>query len=118
MQASAGLLGACGVALAAAGAHRGGGELTAIAANFAILHAGAALGLSALVSQARRGGSWVLLSAGLMLIGTILFSGDLALAGLFGLRPWPLAAPLGGTTLIVAWLILSVAFTFRVLRPR
>ena len=116
LQAGAGLLGASGVALSAAAAHKGGGELTAIAATMAILHAGSVLAITALVGLASSGAVWLLCEAALMVLGTILFSGDLALAALAGLHPWPSAAPFGGGMLILAWTALAVTFASRALR--
>ena len=43
-----------------------------------------------------------------MAVGVLLFSGAVAL-GSFELRPVPMAAPTGGTVLILAWLVLAVA---------
>ncbi|MDE3176065.1 MAG: DUF423 domain-containing protein, partial [Pseudomonadota bacterium] len=53
----AALMGAGGVALAAASTHQGGGEFGRTAAQFLILHAGALLGVSAAARAAtpRRG---------------------------------------------------------------
>jgi uncharacterized membrane protein YgdD (TMEM256/DUF423 family) len=40
-------------------------------------------------------------------VGTILFSGDLALLSIWGLKPIPLAAPTGGMGMILGWLWLA-----------
>jgi uncharacterized membrane protein YgdD (TMEM256/DUF423 family) len=105
--ALAGLYGAAGVGLAAWAAHRSGGERLMTAALFLILHAGplAAVGLAA----PRRG---LLLAASGLALGAFLFSGDLALSLLAGLRPWPMAAPAGGMLLIAGWLWLAAAALF------
>ncbi len=114
VQAAAGLVGAAGVALAAAAAHKGGGDLTAVAATFAILHAGAMVALTG--SALAGSGAVLVVAAGLMGIGTALFSGDLALVGLFGSRPWPQAAPLGGVLLILAWVGVATSAALRAVR--
>jgi uncharacterized membrane protein YgdD (TMEM256/DUF423 family) len=105
--ALAGLYGAAGVGLAAWAAHRSGGERLMTAALFLILHAGplAAVGLAA----PRRA---LLLAASALALGAFLFSGDLALSLLAGLRPWPMAAPAGGMLLIAGWLWLAAAALF------
>ena len=114
MQAVAGLIGAAGVMLAAAAAHKGGGDLTAIAATFAVLHAGAIIALTGVVLAGSRAGSGFLVGAAAMAVGTVLFSGDLALIGLAGLRPWPQSAPVGGTILVLAWLVVAGSALVRV----
>ena len=103
-----GLMGGAGVVTAAAGSHTGGGELARTAADFLMIHA--AVILAASVLAALRQGVDLLLGLALafMTIGSILFSGELALAGLAGWRPIPLAAPLGGSCLILGWLLLTV----------
>jgi uncharacterized membrane protein YgdD (TMEM256/DUF423 family) len=42
-------------------------------------------------------------------LGTILFSGDVALRAFAGQRLFPMAAPTGGIILILAWLVLAAA---------
>ena len=109
LQVLAGLLGAGGVAVAAAAAHHGGGDITAIAANMMLIHAGAVIAVTTAV-RSSAGRKSLILSAALLLLGTALFSGELALAGLTGLRPWPFAAPLGGSMMIVGWLAVAASF--------
>lgn len=106
--AIAGLLGAAGVALAAAAAHGGGHPSLPTAAEFLILHGAAALALVALAHGAARPRAY-LAAATLMVAGVALFSGDLAARAFFGDRLFPFAAPLGGSTLIGAWLVAGVA---------
>ena len=48
-------------------------------------------------------------AATLMLIGAILFSGDISLRTLTGASPMRMAAPTGGVMLIVGWLWLAFA---------
>ena len=42
-------------------------------------------------------------------IGATLFSGDVSLRAFSGHRLFPMAAPTGGTLLILAWLCLAIA---------
>ncbi|MBV8662234.1 MAG: DUF423 domain-containing protein [Hyphomicrobiales bacterium] len=103
-------MGAAGVALAAAGQHADGGELTTTASTFLVLHAAALLGASAHARQRSR--PRALLSCGFALaIGTILFAGDLAARAFAGARLFPFAAPLGGSLMILSWLALAIVFT-------
>ncbi len=107
--ALAGLAGACGVALAAAGAHLSASPLLTTAANFLLIHAVAALALAGLAIAAPRRGGWFLGAAALFLLGGFLFSSDLAARALAGARLFPMAAPTGGALLIVGWLVTFVA---------
>lgn len=98
----AGILGAAGVALAAVAAHRVADPSLTTAALFLILHGAAAVALTALAG----GSPWpsAFLAAGsLMLLAVTLFSGDVAARVLLGDRLFPMAAPLGGSLLILSW---------------
>jgi len=101
--AVSGLMGAAGIALAAAGAHMGGENLTS-AAIYLLIHAGAVAGLCASSVAIRGLGA----AAGLLALGAILFSGDLAARVFWGERLFPMAAPAGGIIMIAGWLSLTV----------
>ncbi len=114
LAAFAALIGAAGVALAAASEHAGGGDLGRTAALFLILHAAAALAIAA---HARLAPSRVLLAIGFVMeAGTLLFAADLAVRAFTGARLFPFAAPLGGSTMILSWLALAIAFAAAALR--
>lgn len=95
--ALAGLLGAAGVGLAAAAAHRGGDDSAMNAALLLGIHAAALVGLSS------HGGPFVRVGA-MLAAGVALFSGDIAARAFLGTRLFPMAAPIGGTLMILAWL--------------
>lgn len=101
----AALMGAAGVALAAAGAHTDGGALARTASQFLILHAAALIAVCA-----HRAERWPTVAGLALAAGAILFSADLSTRAFLGARLFPYAAPIGGTTMIVAWLALAVAF--------
>lgn len=104
-----GLVGAAGVALSAAAAHRGG-AFTGTAASFLLMHAPVFLGIGLI------GGNRCLRIASLMLLaGLLLFSGDLLARDFLGSRLFPMSAPIGGTLLIAGWLAIAVS---ALLRPR
>lgn len=109
------LMGAGGVALSAAAAHGGGGATEQIAAYFLILHAAALLGLTA-CAQAFAADipfARALLCAGAAIeLGTIVFSADLADRALTGARLFPMAAPTGGSLMILGWLALAAIFAW------
>ena len=106
----AGLCGAAGVGLAAAGAH--GNDMSALTspAYFLIMHAAAAAAIIA-------AGAF-LLAALVLLVGVTLFSGDIAARTLWTVRLFPMAAPIGGSTMIIGWLLLSVAGVWEVFAQR
>ena len=107
------LMGAAGVALAAAATHSGGGEIGQTAAYFLILHAAALLGLTACARAygADLAFARALLLAGACLgLGTIIFSGELAVLAFTGARLIPMAAPIGGSLMILGWLALAGVF--------
>jgi uncharacterized membrane protein YgdD (TMEM256/DUF423 family) len=111
----AGLLGAAGVALAAVAAHRVSDPSLTTAALFLILHAAAVVGLSALAG----GAPWptgFLACASLMLLAVVLFSGDVTARVLLEGRLFPMAAPLGGSLLILSWLAAGVTAIVGALR--
>lgn len=100
---AAGLLGASGVALSAAAAHQGIAGV-ATAASFLLMHAPAFLALSLLTGNRVRGfGSWVLL------LGLVLFSGDLLARAYLDARLFPMAAPTGGVLMIGGWLAIAAS---------
>ena len=113
----AGLAGAAGVGIAAAGAH--GNDMTALTspAYFLIMHATAAAAIIAVATRAEHPGAF-LLAALVLLVGASLFSGDIAARTLWGVRLFPMAAPIGGSTMIIGWLLLSVAGIWEVFSQR
>ena len=106
----AALMGAAGVALAAAGVHEGGGELALRGAQFLILHASAALAIAAHARVSTASARALVTVGFLMEAGATLFSAELAVHVFTGVRMFPFAAPVGGTTMLVAWLALAILF--------
>ena len=99
-----GLCGAAGVALSAAAAHSSGGNL-ATAASFLLMHAPVflAVGLFGPKSAALRFG------APALLLGLVVFSGDLLIRDFAGMRLFPMAAPAGGLLMIAGWLAVAAS---------
>ena len=106
----AALMGASGVALAALAAHADGGDFGKLAAQFLILHAAALIGISAHGARALDDARAVLWLGFALALGAILFSADLAF--LHG-RLVPMAAPTGGSIMILSWLALAAVFFAR-----
>ena len=105
----AGVFGAAGIALAAAGAHAAPGAGLDSAANMLLFHAVAILGGTALLLQGMLSRQLAVVALAAWALGTILFSGDVALRVFLGQRLFPMAAPTGGIVLILAWLALAAA---------
>ena len=107
--ALAGVMGAAGIILAAAGAHVAPGSGLDSAAYMLLFHAAAVLGGAALAQQ---GVLWRPLAFAVLagfVLGPALFSGDIALRAFTAHRLFPFAAPTGGFILIAAWLGLVAA---------
>jgi uncharacterized membrane protein YgdD (TMEM256/DUF423 family) len=105
----AGLFGAAGIVLAAAGAHAAPRAGLDSAANILLFHALAILGGTVLLLQGMLSRPLALIALAAWALGTILFSGDVALRAFAGQRLFPMAAPTGGIILILAWLVFSAA---------
>lgn len=111
--ALSGVMGAAGVGLSAAATHGGGGTLAATAGLFLILHAVAGLGLAALARSGSFDAGGLLVSAAVLMVGTVIFAADLALIGFAGLHPFPMAAPIGGVMMIGGWFGLPLSLVLR-----
>jgi uncharacterized membrane protein YgdD (TMEM256/DUF423 family) len=105
----AGLLGAGGVVLAAAGAHAAPNAGLEGAAYLLVFHAAAVLDGAALAQQGLLWRPLALLTLIAWIVGAALFAGDIALRAFAGHRLFAFAAPTGGMILIGAWLVLALA---------
>jgi uncharacterized membrane protein YgdD (TMEM256/DUF423 family) len=106
----AALMGAAGVALAAAGVHESGGELAERGALFLLLHAAAALAIAAHARVAIASARALVVVGFVMEVGAALFSAELAMRAFTGERIFPFAAPIGGTTMMLSWVALALVF--------
>jgi uncharacterized membrane protein YgdD (TMEM256/DUF423 family) len=114
--ALAGLMGASGIVLAAAGAHVAPGSRLDSAAYMLLFHAASVLGGAALVQQGVLWRPLAIVVLAAWVLGAVLFSGDIALRAFTGHRLFPFAAPSGGFILIAAWLALAAAAVAAVVR--
>jgi uncharacterized membrane protein YgdD (TMEM256/DUF423 family) len=106
----AALMGAAGVAMAAAGVHESGGELAERGALFLLLHAAAALAIAAHARVAIASARALVVVGFVMEAGAALFSAELAMRAFTGERIFPFAAPIGGTTMMLSWVALALVF--------
>jgi uncharacterized membrane protein YgdD (TMEM256/DUF423 family) len=106
----AGLMGASGVALAAAGAHgaKAGMGLDS-AAYLLLIHACAVIAVTVATRNGLTMRPAALAATAGFVIGAALFAGDLSLRAFAGHRLFPMAAPAGGTIMILAWLVVAIA---------
>lgn len=105
----AGLMGAAGVMLAAASAHLPDATRLASASSMLLFHASAVIGAVLLTSH---GIAWRPLGIAAtygFIVGATLFAGDLAMRQYAGHGLFTMAAPTGGTLLILSWLTLAIA---------
>ncbi len=114
----ASLMGAVGVVLAAAAAHAAPGAGLDSAAYLLLFHAVAVLGAAALVQQGLLWPPAAFVAMAGYVLGGALFAGDVSMRAFAGHRMFPMAAPTGGTILIVSWLVLALAAFVIILRGR
>jgi len=105
----AGVMGADGVILAAAAAHQADAARLASASTMLLFHATAVLGAIALIERRVLHLQIGLTAAAGFVIAAALFAGDLTMRTYAGHGLFPMAAPTGGTLLIISWLALAVA---------
>ena len=98
-----GLMGAAGVALAAAASHGGDTVFLGLASTMCLAHAPVLLGLYLGHLHFRT----ATLAALVLGLGTIIFAGDLVSRYYLGDRLFPFAAPTGGTLMILSWLAVA-----------
>src|SRR4051794_23372426 len=107
--ALAAVMGADGIILAAASAHQPDATRLASASSMLLFHASAVLA-AVLLTERRVLHMRLGLAAALgFVIAAALFAGDLTLRQYAGRSLFPMAAPTGGTLLILSWLLLAVA---------
>jgi uncharacterized membrane protein YgdD (TMEM256/DUF423 family) len=105
----AGVMGADGVILAAASAHQPDATRLAAASSMLLFHSLAVLGTVALAERGVVHARIGIAAAFGFVVAAALFAGDLTLRQYAGQGLFAMAAPTGGTLLIVSWLALAVA---------
>ncbi|WFU33558.1 DUF423 domain-containing protein [Bradyrhizobium brasilense] len=105
----AAIMGACGVMLAAAAAHLPDATRLAAASSMLLFHAPAVVATIAVADRAIIHAKVAVVAAAGFVIAASLFAGDLVLRQYAGHGLFPMAAPTGGTLLILSWLALAVA---------
>lgn len=105
----AGLMGAAGIWLSAAGAHSYPNAKLDVAGTMLLLHAAAVAAGVALNAQGLLWRPLALVASGGMVFGAALFAGDLGMRAYMGTRLFPGAAPAGGFVLLLSWLALGVS---------
>ena len=105
----AAVMGADGVILAAASAHQPDATRLAAASSMLLFHATAVLAVVALAERGVLHRAIGIAAAWGFVIAAALFAGDLTLRQYAGHGLFPMAAPTGGTLLILSWVVLAVA---------
>lgn len=109
------LLGMTGVALGAFGAHGLAGVLAAhgrtttfeTASKYHLIHAVAIVAVAALAGHIDP--RWAQWAAGLLTVGTVVFSGALYVLAIFDMRVMGAVAPIGGVLMVAGWGALAYA---------
>ncbi len=104
----AGLAGAAGVGLAAAAAHKVDSPALTSAATMLTLHAAAAVGIFAIALRGPHRRLWGA-AAVLMLLAASLFAGEIAFHTFTDNASFQFLAPVGGSGMILSWLLVAVA---------
>ena len=105
----AAIMGADGVILAAASAHQPDATRLASASSMLLFHALAVLAAVALTERGVLHARIGIAAAWGFVVAAALFAGDLTVRQYAGHSLFPMAAPTGGTLLIVSWIVLAVA---------
>jgi uncharacterized membrane protein YgdD (TMEM256/DUF423 family) len=107
--ALAGVMGAAGIALAAAGAHGRPGAGLDSAGYLLLIHAVAVLAGVALFRSGALARPFVLVTMWGFVLGASLFAADVSARAYVGTRLFPFAAPAGGLIMIASWIVLIAA---------
>ena len=105
----AGLMGAAGIALTAAGAHGKTGSGLDSAGYLLLIHAVALLAGTALLRETMLWRPLALAALWGLFAGSTLFAADVAARAYLGGRLFPFAAPAGGMIMIASWLVFALA---------
>jgi uncharacterized membrane protein YgdD (TMEM256/DUF423 family) len=105
----AGAMGAAGVVLAAASAHQPDAARLASASSMLLFHASAVIGAALLTGHGIAQRHLGLTATFGFIAGAALFAGDLTMRQYAGHGLFTMAAPTGGTLIILSWLVLAIA---------
>ncbi|HSI41013.1 MAG TPA: DUF423 domain-containing protein [Xanthobacteraceae bacterium] len=114
--AAAGLFGLAGVAASAASAHAVADLRLSTAADFLLLHAAALAAVAALGAATGKPRAIADFAGIGLMLGTLVFCGDLVARALLGGGIFPMAAPAGGFMLMAGWAVLAASAFERVRR--
>ena len=99
------LYGALGVIMAALAGHAMPGSTLGPGSQFLMIHAAALIALGTALETGLVAEKWGRIGAYLLLVGTALFSGDMAARAFLHVPLFPMAAPVGGFAMIGGWLL-------------
>lgn len=109
----AGVSGVLGIAASAAAAHSAGGANLETAGRYLLLHATALVGVAALTGAGLVHPTLGRVAGSILVLGLLLFAGDLSWRVLRGGPLLPMAAPTGGILLMLGWALLAAAALVR-----
>ena len=108
----AGLMGAIGVALGAVAVHAAPDTGLDSASQMLLIHGPAVIAICAAIHAGLLARPVALAATIVMVAGASLFAGDVTLRALAGTRIFPMAAPTGGSLMILSWLVLALSALF------
>jgi uncharacterized membrane protein YgdD (TMEM256/DUF423 family) len=108
----AALMAAASVAEAAAAMHALPSPLLKTSSEFLLANAVGIVALSAFAQSTARDSRLLHLGIVILLVGTLLFSGELTSHALFPHSPFLILAPVGGSLTILGWLIAAAGLFF------
>ena len=104
----AALMGLCGTVLLAMAAHMGGATSLQTAGQFLLFHAPVIMAVTAARRLHLMPMRWGANAVSAMVLGVALFCGDLTLRVLAGMSLFPMAAPVGGSLIMLGWLGIAI----------
>ncbi len=110
------LAGLIGVALSAAAAHGPGGPNLETASRYLLLHAPVLFATVALARTDAIAPGMGRIAGWLIVVGLVLFCGDLTMRAYRNVALFPMAAPIGGFALMGAWALIALAALMRAFR--
>jgi len=105
----AAIMGGDGVILAASSAHLDHAQTLEAASSMLLFHAPVVLAAVLLAERNIIHGRIGIVAAFGFVVAASMFAGDLTLRQFAGHRLFPMAAPTGGTLLILSWLLLAIS---------
>ncbi len=104
----AALMGLCGTVALALAAHMGGATSLQTAGQFLLFHAPSVMAITAARRLELIPMRWGANAVSVLILGVVLFCGDLTLRVFAGVSLFPMAAPVGGGLIMLGWFCVAL----------